>query len=121
MIPMKRRQDFLATSRGKRAARTTMVVQARRRESSPEAPIRIGYTASRRVGNAVIRNRAKRRLRAAAALTLPRYGKAGWDYVLIARAERTATRPFVSLIRNLSDALREVHAGRGRRRKAGST
>ena len=120
MIAMKRRQDFLAASRGKRAARTSMVVQARRRETNPDAPMRIGYTASRKVGGAVTRNRAKRRLRAAAALALPLGGRAGWDYVLIARAGTTATQPFASLLRNLSDALREIHAGRGRRRRAGT-
>jgi ribonuclease P protein component len=63
-------------------------------ETDPTA-IRVGFTCSRKVGNAVARNRAKRRLREAARLTLPRHGNPGWDYVLIGRPEshrRTAFR-----------------------------
>ena len=48
---------------------------------------RIGFTASKKVGNAVIRNRAKRRLREAAKKILPEYGKAGFDYVIIAKTQ----------------------------------
>ena len=98
--------------------RPSVVVQARQRDPEPRAPIRVGYTASRKVGGAVVRNRAKRRLRAAAAREIPRWGHAGWDYVLIARRGSTATLPFAQLLRNLADAIREVHSRNRRQRKA---
>ncbi len=69
--------------------------------------VRVGFTASRKVGNAVIRNRAKRRLRAAAAQVLTTGGRPGTDYVLIARAG-TATRPYAALVADLEAALRRV-------------
>lgn len=69
--------------------------------------IRVGFTASRKVGNAVARNRAKRRLRAAAALVLTQFGRPGCDYVLIARAG-TPARLFSDLVGDLEAALRRV-------------
>lgn len=72
--------------------------------------MRVGFTASRKVGGAVVRNRAKRRLRAAAAHILPDAGRPGTDYVLIARAA-TAARPFAALLDDLETALRRVAPG----------
>jgi ribonuclease P protein component len=69
--------------------------------------VRVGFTASRKVGNAVVRNRAKRRLRAAAAEILPRDGGPGTDYVLIARAG-TGQRAYAELVADLAGALRQV-------------
>ena len=71
--------------------------------------MRVGYTASRRIGNAVARNRAKRRLRAAVAHVMPASAQCGCDYVVIARAA-TLTRPFDALIGDLAAALARVGA-----------
>ena len=86
-----------------------LVLQAAPRPGPPlaGAAVRVGFTASRKVGNAVIRNRAKRRLRAAAAEVLAARGRADTDYVLIARAD-TAGRPYAALIADLEAALRRV-------------
>lgn len=72
--------------------------------------VRIGFTVSRKVGNAVQRNRARRRLRAVAEEVLPMAGKAGFDYVLIGRAA-TLQRGFQDLRDDLRNALSGVAAG----------
>jgi ribonuclease P protein component len=89
--------------------RPGLILQAAPQPGSGDAAarLRVGYTASRRVGNAVARNRAKRRLRAAAAALLPRHGTDGMDYVLIARAG-TGTRPYAELLADLQGALRQL-------------
>jgi ribonuclease P protein component len=105
---LKTRAEFLRVAATRsRAARPGLVLQAASRPDEPEGELRVGYTASRRVGNAVKRNRAKRRLRAAAALVLPRQGKAGMDYVLIAR-DGTGRRPYAALLADLEGALRQL-------------
>ena len=77
--------------------------------------MRVGFTASRKVGNAVVRNRAKRRMRAAAVSVLPAFGRPGTDYVLIAR-ETTAERPLPALIGDLESALGRIEQDEVRRR-----
>jgi ribonuclease P protein component len=76
--------------------------------------VRVGFTASRKVGGAVLRNRAKRRLRAAA---LPLLAREGHDYVLVARTA-TLSRPFAELTRDLEKALFAAHAALARAEKA---
>ena len=83
------------------------ILQARNRGDG--AGVRVGYTCSKKVGNAVARNRAKRRLREIARDVLAREGRPGWDYVLIGRQGATAERPFASLTADLSRALLKVH------------
>ena len=78
-----KRAQFLQVRAGVRAARPNLLVEARRRAEA--GPMGVGFTASKKVGGAVIRNRAKRRLREAARQLLPRHGLAGVDYVLVAR------------------------------------
>ncbi len=105
---MRTRSQFLATARAGRQGTASMVVLARER-GDDDPCINVGFTCSKKVGNAVARNRAKRRLREAARLVLPRFGHAGWDYVLIGRAEVTAQRPFQELQNDLIYALKKLH------------
>jgi len=76
-------------------------------DGTPQA--RVGFTASRKVGTAVARNRARRRLRAAVARVMPAHAAPGHDYVLIARAG-TLSRPFRDLVGDLETALRRLDA-----------
>jgi ribonuclease P protein component len=113
---LRRRADFLAAARGRRRMLPGFALQARERtDDEPAAGIRIGFTCSRKVGGAVARNRAKRRLRAVAREVLPEHGRPGWDYVLVGRAGTTATRPYPRLRDDLAAALAALHA-EGRRR-----
>jgi ribonuclease P protein component len=84
-----------------------LVLQAALQPAGAGCGVRVGFTASRKVGNAVVRNRAKRRLRAVAAQVLSNQDKSGMDYVLIARAA-TAKRPFAALLADLEVAMHRV-------------
>jgi ribonuclease P protein component len=107
---LKHRRDFLACARARRWTAPGLVVQARPRPEGETVGVRVGYTCSKKMGGAVTRNRAKRRLRAAAAEVLPEEGRAGWDYVLIGRPGATVSRPFPELVLDLRTALGRVHA-----------
>lgn len=111
---MKTRADFLRAARGIRVVRPGLTLEtcATPEGLGGQGSLRIGYTASRKIGGAVERNRSKRRLRAAAAAILPLYGLAGRDYVLVAR-RATLTRPFADLLDDLRTALATAHARTG--------
>lgn len=100
---IKKRSDFLAAARAHSCAKGAVVMQARdRADDSPV--IRIGFTATRKIGGAVVRNRAKRRMRAAAQAILPQLGKPGYDYVMIARGG-APTRAWPRLLDDVKTAL----------------
>ena len=98
----------MASARRK-SATPGLVLQALSRATPDEADTvpRVGFTVSRKVGNAVARNRARRRLRAVAAATLPLHAAPGHDYVIIGR-EATLRRPYGALVTDLETALRRL-------------
>ncbi len=114
---LKRRVEFLRVAgKGRKSVTPGLILQAMRRPAGalPAAEagrLRVGLTASRKVGIAVERNRARRRLRAAADRIMPLHAAEGHDYVLVARAG-TVRRPFPALLGDLEAALRQVGAWR---------
>jgi ribonuclease P protein component len=120
---LKRRREFLVVaSQGRKWAAPGLILQAMVRAPTtsadgPRSPVttapadglRVGFTVSRKVGNAVARNRARRRLKAAAEAVLPSQARAAYDYVLIGR-QQTMTRPFPALLQDLETALRKTGA-----------
>ncbi|HEY0106958.1 MAG TPA: ribonuclease P protein component [Rhizomicrobium sp.] len=111
MDRLKQRSDFLRAARGIRRVTPGLTLEICRNPGS--GAVRVGFTASRKIGGAVVRNRAKRRLRAVAAAVLPLSALPGTDYVLVARRD-TATRPFESLKSDLAQALGAAHLRLGR-------
>ena len=103
---LSKRSDFVAASKAEKYVGKSIIVQAR---PNSLQTIRVGYTASKRVGNAVARNRAKRRMRAAVAETLAFYGTPGIDYVLIGRAQTTCNTKFEELKNELICAFENLN------------
>ena len=108
---LRKRADFLAAARHLRRVAGAVTLElgptpvlARRPET-----LRLGFTATKKIGNAVERNRAKRRLRAAAYALLPLSGREGHDYVLVARAG-ILVRDFAALKDDIAEAARAAHA-----------
>jgi ribonuclease P protein component len=109
---LKTRAEFLYVRDGKRFATPSLVLQARPRAGgATDDPrlARFGFTASKSLGGAVLRNRARRRLKEAVRLTAPSHAIEGYDYVLIAR-EGTVQRGFTALVSDLERAFARVHA-----------
>ena len=113
-LRLRRRGDFLAAARGVFRAMPAVVVQMRKR--GDEGPARIGFTATKRIGKAVRRNRARRRLKEAVRLLPEGFLLPGRDYVFIARDD-TAACPFQQLMRQLRSALKKLNAGEGHKAK----
>ncbi|RXF70256.1 ribonuclease P protein component [Hansschlegelia zhihuaiae] len=121
---MRRRADFVAaTKAGVKVGGPLISLQLRDRAAPDQRP-RVGFTATKRIGGAVERNRMKRRLRAAAGEALAGEARAGCDYVLVAR-RAVLDAGFDRLLRDLSEQLRRAHgkadggrdAGRAERRR----
>jgi ribonuclease P protein component len=112
---LKRRADFLRVAAARRKwAAPGLILQAAPQpeaDESIEAEIRVGFTASRKVGNAVKRNRARRRLKALVREMIATGANPGLDLVLIARTA-TVDRPFDELRRDLQQSLQRTKAAR---------
>lgn len=113
-LVLTKRADFLRAAQAKRHGTPGFLLQARERrpDETDSQTVRIGYTCSKKLGNAVARNRAKRRLRSIARAVLPGHGRPGWDYVLVGRPEATATHNFAAMTADLARALARVHSGK---------
>jgi ribonuclease P protein component len=105
---LKRRAEFLRVARAGRKCVTASLV-AQIAENAHDAEFRVGFTASRKVGNAVERNRARRRLRAAAGIVMPARALPGHDYVLIAR-RTILSQPFDAVLDDLGTAVSRLAA-----------
>lgn len=102
---LKKRKNFLLVAqKGGKVATAGVVLQAL---PSGGTATRVGFTTTKKLGNAVVRNRIKRRLRAAVSQLLPKHGKNGFDYVVIGR-KSALDRDFVKLSKDLTYALHNV-------------
>jgi len=113
---LKKRKDFVrAAKSGVHVPRRTLAMQGiRRKDFDTDDPSpRIGFTTSRKVGNAVKRNRARRRLREAAKVALEGVARPRYDYVLIGRPQ-TVDCPFDDIVRDIRDAASKIHQRTGR-------
>lgn len=118
ILRLKKRPEFLAVAAASRKCVTpSVVVQARPADagSAVDAPARFGFTATRKVGGSVVRNRARRRIKAAAALLGPTHARPGVDYVFVAR-NGVLTRPWELLLKDVAQAIaRALEPARPRR------
>ena len=105
MERLKRRADFLAAATGSKAPAGPFVLQARPRED--QGPVRVGFTVTKKIGNAVERNRIRRRLREMVRLSNDTM-KAGHDYVLIGRRS-ALNAPFERMTDEFTRALTRAH------------
>jgi ribonuclease P protein component len=112
---LRKRADFLDVATGPRASAAAFVLQTRERDDN--GPSRVGFTVSKKVGNAVERNRVRRRLRELVRLSDARGLRPGSDYVVIGR-RAALDLPFARLIEDFSRAVDQVHRHRRTPRRA---
>jgi ribonuclease P protein component len=119
IVTLKRRSEFLRIRGGRRWAGPAFVVEAKPRkdDAGAEASARFGFTVTRQCGTAVVRNRIRRRLRAAVSGLAAEHAKPGYDYVVIARTA-ALDRPFPVLKADLVAAFERVSKAAESRRKA---
>ena len=109
MERLRQRADFIAAASGIKVPATAFVLQARKR--TDDGPARFGFTVTKKVGNAVERNRIRRRLREIVRHSDGNRMQTGHDYVLIGR--RAALKlPFARMAQDFEGALRRLQAGR---------
>ena len=104
-----KRPDFLRANAGNKAVTSSVIIRAIASENPTSTSCRVGFTVSGTCGNAVIRNRIKRRLRAAVSKLWPTEAKAGFDYVLIGSVG-SEKHEYERIVDELSKALGKLHA-----------
>ncbi|MEI7804125.1 MAG: ribonuclease P protein component [Hyphomicrobiales bacterium] len=113
MERLRQRADFLAAATGSKIPAAAFVLQARKRKDDDEGPVRIGFTVTKKIGNAVVRNRIRRRLREIVRLAATAPLRAGYDYVLVGR-RAALSLTFARMAEEFDGALRRLHAGHGK-------
>jgi len=103
---LKKRGEFLALRSAKQFSTKSFTLQSLKHKA--DRPTRVGYTVTTKTGNAVIRNRIKRRLREAVRTSFPQNARGGHDYVLIGRRDAT-NENFTQIVNDLNRALDHVH------------
>jgi ribonuclease P protein component len=106
---LRQRRDFLnLNSQGRKFVTQSLIMLTTPSPAASDASCRLGFTATRKLGGAVVRNSIRRRLKEAARLTFPAHARAGQDYVLIARPA-ALERPFPALQQDMRFALSRLH------------
>tara|TARA_B100001094_G_C17958641_1_gene684265 strand:+ start:347 stop:751 length:405 start_codon:yes stop_codon:yes gene_type:complete len=108
---LKKRRDFMLVNKGIKISTRGFIMLARKRLNDKETElnsVRVGYTCSKKIGNAVVRNRAKRRLRALIRTSLPDIGIKSYDYVLIGKYDKTNKLPFETLENDLRTCISKL-------------
>ena len=103
---IKSSRDFKEAKNGLFFRSTSFLLQAV--EANNKGLTKVGYTVSKQNGNAVNRNRIKRRLRSVSNLILEKHGKKNWNYVIIGK-KNTLIIDFQSLIKELTSAIKKIH------------
>ena len=108
ILRLKKRQEFVSLAKqGSKFVTPTLIIQSAPNPACAEA-CRVGFTTSRVLGNAVKRNRIRRRLREAVRALFPDYARTGYDYVLIGRQTALAA-PYGDIVKDLQRGLRKIH------------
>lgn len=105
---LRKRSEFVAMGGGQKVHTSSIVLQMRKRDGDANECMRAGFTVTRKVGNAIVRNRIKRRLRAVAQISLSSNGNSGHDYVLIGKRAALNAK-FGSLVNEMRKALKRLH------------
>ena len=103
---IKSSKDFQNAKNGLFFRSTSFLLQAV--QSDNKGVTRVGYTVSKQNGNAVNRNRIKRRLRSVSNLIFEKHGKKNWNYVIIGK-KNTLIVDFQSLLKELTSAIKKIH------------
>ena len=121
LLTIKTRPDFLAVRGGLKASCSACLIEARPRRPSASAPVkskskavdptlvRFGFTVTKKLGNSVVRNRIRRRLKAAIVASAGSRTLPGYDYVVVARSA-AFDRPYDDLVADLSRCLDKLHS-----------
>lgn len=110
---LRKRAEFQRVRGGGRASTSSFVLEGKARVPSADAQARFGFTVTKKLGGAVVRNRIRRRLKAAIGELVVRMADRQFDYVIVAR-DAALERPFVELVSDLELAFKRVHAGKSR-------